>query len=170
MSKRNAEALNRLANYIAHHPERYDQTQWGWKTDPTADKTASVSVRECGSNQCLAGHAARQSGWTPYVTPIASGGIFVDWEKVRKPGQRVFREVSSVARKELGLTPRESAILFAGGWAPANGQTVQWALRQLAKGASIEDVSASDAVEWSADDVVPFSATARYNDALEVLV
>ena len=90
MSKRNAEALNRLANYIAHHPERYDQTQWGWKTDPTADKTASVSVRECGSNQCLAGHAARQSGWTPYVTPIASGGIFVDWEKVRKPGQHLI--------------------------------------------------------------------------------
>lgn len=173
MAARNAEALNRLANYIARHPERYNQGRWGWTAIPDAADRERVNVKECGSTQCIAGHAARQAGWTPLVV-IDGDSLDIDWESVRLPGQRVFRHVSAVARKELGLTPRESAILFAGGWKPSEGRTVQWALRQLAKGASIEDVThpvslSVTTLAWE-EDVIALSETSRYDDTLEVRV
>lgn len=79
---------------------------------------------ECGTVGCIAGWADRLSGYDdPLVAP-------------------------SNAEERLGLTLDEGSVLFDEAWRPAEGLTVPDALRKLAGGADLEDVTHEDFVGW----------------------
>ena len=111
---RNIEMFDRVADAIEAHPEKYDQTTFGRKT-------------ECGTAYCVAGWTAYLDGWKPST----SGDFFC----VTKGDHR--RSVIGVAHKLLGLVSYESADLFDSNWCPPwqrERMTVPEALRKIGRG------------------------------------
>lgn len=143
--KRNTDALLDLAKVVekANRKGAYDQFTWGETSIVRPGDDVDVSVRDCQTSHCLAGHAVVGAGFLPHasVSPYDRQKVYVDWEWVRKPTGRKFRHTPNEARKILGLTKREATILFSGEWRPKSPLSVPGALRKLAKGASIYEVT-----------------------------
>ena len=128
---RNAELFNAIADELELFPESYDQDVWGTRLEEHADETL------CGTAFCIAGHGVHRTGWD---TPVH------DWFMVKHPNHPDAGNIntSKQAAYELGLNGHESSELFDSDWLPEHGYTVSDALRALANGADIEDVTRED--------------------------
>ena len=126
---RNAELINKVADAIEAHPDRYDQEVW------TSDgRWKSLDVHTCGTAFCIAGWAVAVDHWETGA-----------WGRVHSD------ETDQVARQLMGLTPREGHFLFGPEWLPnadmaeldephLRAKHVANALRDIADGASVYDV------------------------------
>ena len=127
MTQRNQDVLRRVADRIETTPEQYDQQEWFAYEGAYEAPDRGEPLTECGSVACIAGWAVHE---TTGVAPEK-------WERA--------------GAEALGLTRREAALLFYEGWLPAGwepedtpamvGKRAAEALRRLADGARIEDVT-----------------------------
>ena len=143
MVERNVEMFMAIASAIEAEPDRYDQGDWGSTRvgfESQADAEAAT-LQSCGTRACIAGHTAALTDWEPQTYFDRDIGKWrVHWAGVRRRGTTdIHRPVSEVAREELGLDSRESALLFAGSMTFKNGDAVK-SLRMLADGAEVADV------------------------------
>jgi hypothetical protein len=127
--KRTPETIDlmlKVADQIEEEPERYNQYYY-------------VMDSPCGTQHCIAGWALVLSGkaqveidtytdraWTCIFVDLETGG----WE-----------DPVELGREALGLNEEEAWRLFGASWKPAENMSVPDALRKLAWGADIEDVS-----------------------------
>lgn len=120
--ERNEELLRAVADYIEEDPKRHTQSCWvneNW---------------DCGTTGCIAGNALLLSGYkytartNNWLTP---NGVFAD----------VDDNTFEYAKRELGLTEVDAQVLFGGHWKPARHLTIGDALRKLAGGADIKEVT-----------------------------
>ena len=178
---RNKELFYKIAEVIEKDDSVYDQAVWGGVVyqscadDPLSIESAKTQVKEraCGTAHCIAGHAAVLSGWTPYIrvgynptTEPLARVVEVNWEEMLPPepteDEYAYRHPSEIARTALGLSIRESEILFSEYWRPEgwkmsegmdeglsnhNRQVVAQALRDLGDGDSIWDVTYDDSAD-----------------------
>lgn len=169
--KRNVKLLRRIADVIEKDVGVYDQSVWGEvqhqdvldTPDAIEEASAELIERSCGTAHCIAGHAAALSGWKPTVHIIydwkpGMKQIALNWEELTPPAEQKgkwindFMHPSDVGRDLLGLSFSEAEILFDEFWCPAgtehrdvpNGTLVAEALRGLADGDSIYDVTENE--------------------------
>jgi len=136
----NSELLLQIADAIEAKPELYDQGTWG-------------TYDECGTKACIAGWATSLSGYYPTVVKgwnreTGEPKSFFTYEKISK---KKFQEsswnnesvwpVDTIAEQLLDLSAEESMDLFEETWEPAGEYTVPEALRALASGVPLEDVT-----------------------------
>lgn len=147
MAIRNRAALLDLANAL-NEQENYNQHSWG---SATALNEPVISVTECTTRACLAGHTVMRAHYQPRVTNSfgpSGNTLDLNWNWVRKSKKsKNFRHVSGVARKLLGLSKEEAKVLFDSYWKPRQGLSVQDALYELADGASVESITDPDLFE-----------------------
>lgn len=124
---RNAKLLRDVADKIEGDPHLYSQGTWG-------------RVTPCGTAHCIAGWACELAGCEPNDPTAWEDG----WLSVRKPGSTEFMPVGIAAEQLLGLSDIEALDLFDGGWKPKDGMTVPEALRGLADGKLMAEVSRDD--------------------------
>ena len=178
---RNKELFYKIADVIEKDDSLYDQAVWGGLVyqscadDPLSIESAKTQVKEraCGTAHCIAGHAAVLSGWTPYIrvgynamTEADARVVEVNWEEMLPPNPTddtyAYRHPSEVGRDVLGLSIRESELLFSEYWRPVglkqsedfgeglsknNRSAVAQALRDLGDGDSIWDVTYDDSAD-----------------------
>lgn len=135
---RNAQLFNELADHFESAPETWDQESWGYTTD-------------CGAFACIAGWACiLTDGERCFRRPLP--------DEVEKDPDLRMCLVASVAPLRagglLGLDHFEADVLFAGNWTPHPDLGLPGALRALAEGALVLDVSGySDSwVSWENAD------------------
>lgn len=132
--------------------------------DVIAEASEKLIEKSCGTAHCIAGHAAVLSGYKPVVFKClipATGmrgpvmAIEINWEELTPPAEQKGEWTSdsthpfSIGRDLLGLSFSEAEVLFDEFWCPAgtddrdefNGTLVAEALRGLAAGASIYEVT-----------------------------
>lgn len=128
---RNAELFKLIADELELFPESYNQEAWGSEIEDQDEAAQTL----CGTAFCIAGHGVHRTGWTSHSP--------TDWYMVHHPDNTdtIGRSTSMQAAYELGLTQREAAILFSSEWLPEYGYTVSDALRALANGAEIDEVT-----------------------------
>lgn len=166
---RNAEALRELAEHLNRN-SRYDQTVWGAReiriTAESCDNL-TVDIKECGTQQCIAGHAVALAGRVPVVKCNTFDRLYnevhvmVDWGFVRPATGGRYASTPEVARRILGLSREDAAILFHGSWEPR--VSLRKALLALADGASIKSVTSS-----SSYDFITTPSPPDFNEYLEV--
>lgn len=123
--------LEAVADHIESNPDSYDQGSWGYIIEkPSAHANISIieqmGLNACGTRGCIAGWAVALNVNEPQVRDAFSKGLF---------------DVGDMAQRLLNLESYEADILFNEVWEPAVGMSVPEALRQLAKGAEIEEVT-----------------------------
>lgn len=122
---RNTEKLEKLADtlewVIEEYPDLYDQSTYGQLTD-------------CGTKACIAGWAAFLNGWKPQAIEKTWSWDFLERDSEKD-------DVHDIAIEVLGITRGEAEILFDQDWEPAEGMTVPDALKKLAGGEPIENVT-----------------------------
>lgn len=114
----NVAALRAELEWITAHPARWDQNTW-CRPPATFHRDAADDEWHCGTVACLAGWTALHAGYRP----VAYDGVDVELpvtDVARRPdavgvGARVPLPVEHVARRLLGLTPAQAALLFDGG-------------------------------------------------------
>jgi hypothetical protein len=111
---------------ITDHPEHHDQSQWLAGTD----RLSPDQPLACGTTLCVAGYAARLRGYT--LSNEESGTVAFKGDADALP-------IETVARRELGLTPKDAKHLFHPVRSP---DVVRAVLQQLADGA--------DTIDWPA--------------------
>lgn len=115
MSNVNTTLFLQIAERIEEKPELYNQ--------------ALISCRtECGTAYCIGGWAMFLSYGETYCALIS------------EPDESLG-EIKS-ARELLGLDFDSADMLFVGSWKPRPGLTVPEALREIANGKSVSEVSA----------------------------
>lgn len=162
--ERNAALLREIAGKIEAEPRHYYQGRWTaglWAMEDEAQKEAaifndivtlddgtamatSMPVRYeaalCGTAFCISGWALHLSGWG--VNWNIEPGESIWWPEWTDPsGERHYPDFSAEGARALGLYRNEAAELFAASWQPREGLSVPDALRALADGASVEEVS-----------------------------
>lgn len=85
----NVKLLKQVRDYIAKHPERYNQSKW------------------CGTECCVAGTAAFLSGKVT-SRKVRAADPMSTWANT---------EIRDIARRALRITQREADRLFSAGWA-----------------------------------------------------
>lgn len=163
---RNATLLREIADKIETHPERHHQESWAtgvfnidsqlaygeggpsdwFVTADGDDIQASDTPSLCGTAHCIAGWAMRLAGWT-VVWRTEDDGWYLDWIDTNGNVNHTPNHANIGARL-LGLDVVDAAQLFSTSWGPPAGMTVPDALRAIADGADIDDVTRHD---W--DDV-----------------
>lgn len=129
--------LRKVGDYIAEHPEEYDQSFW-------AQKSA------CGTTHCVAGTTVFLS--PEFQTFIWYQGSIFTWSGMFTKENGEYRSIMLQATYLLGLDCEEAYMLFNANWLPKwAGETdyspqmiaplVRDALYALADGATIEDVT-----------------------------
>lgn len=155
MPTRNALLLHRVAFQIEKHPEKYDQTTWGklGESDSLGRRFSETDTvaNFCGTHACIAGWAAvleLNTAVTAIERQRVRGGY--DPLPLEDAVSQAVRDVTGYsqtimgyAQQALGLTTDEANVLFAGEWRPNEdeGYDVPRALRELAEGADIGDVT-----------------------------
>lgn len=129
--------LEAVADQIEGHPDQYDQGSWGYivgslTSTPTLDIIEKMGLNDCGTRGCIAGWAV---------------ALNVHNQEVREALATKMLDVGSLAEKLLGLETYTADILFNEMWKPAAGMDVPEALRFLAKGADIYEVTNSEYVD-----------------------
>jgi hypothetical protein len=128
------------------HEEHYSQMVFGART-------------ACGTTECLAGHAVLISGYRLKFKENYEGEGTDDCIKVgagRRPSDDRIERIADVAERLLGLTERQSDVLFGG--SPADSWPGEFSRRwwQVRVGASDERRSriAADFLDAIADGKV----------------
>lgn len=123
-----------IADQIEAHPETYDQSVWGEVDDNDFSQlfdflTAAehMAVGSCDTRGCTAGWAIALNIQDPQVRISMSD-----------------RSITAMAADLLEIDSRTAMILFMEDWEPAAGMTVPEALRELANGATIHEVTSED--------------------------
>lgn len=115
----------------------------------------------CRTTACIAGHTMFLSGKAGYlirdtyspsqrVVVVATEDIYVDeptmhWNARTIPkGHHVADFAAPIARRELDMPAWQAKRLFDGDWKPREGMTVPEALRALADGAKLSEVTSRD--------------------------
>ena len=123
--ERNADQIKlfrEIADKIEDHPELYDQADY-------------EAQKDCGTAHCIGGWACElRRDDLQWITNSYYGQEDVS------PLAGFFEAGSNL----LGLTGKETMILFDAGWTPREGLTVPAALRAIADGAEIADVTDTD--------------------------
>ena len=153
--RRQRQRLRDAAASIRSEPLSYDQDRWFSHTVPKSAVSAADTIGDCGGLACLAGHITWNEGYRPTGRYMSDG-------KVSKPRGKLKFETHELAAQLVGLKAddihtRGSWIpwLFGSHWRPkgwtpqlgyrAVANRVADALEALADGASLEDVSMTDA-------------------------
>ena len=154
---RDTDLFFEIADVLQFTPEQYSQVSWG-EFAPTVGQQQDMieslaadgvqafdarsyrgdedirwlTVQDCGTVMCVAGHAANLRGWFP---TLAYEGRELNWASVSQEEgdhEDIGSDVSRVARDLLGITDEEADILFSGSgaWEPDD-------LRAMGKGADI---------------------------------
>lgn len=133
----NKELLLKVADAIEKYPELYDQETYG---DVEVDDTS------CGTTACIAGWACALEGYYPTIATLSDGEVIFGYDNVAKePWTPFSKGVDShvTAQQLLELSENEADVLFGGGWRPDEDLTVPEALRKIADGISIAELSYS---------------------------
>ena len=135
---RNTDLFFDIADVLEFFPEQYNQRTWGEYAPEEVDyanferqfgydtkvKHGGEDINwiyadeECGSQLCVAGHAAALRGWLPTTYTNARGDeVTVQWQQVAKTAGTDYRsdgseDVSTVAQELLGINCREARHLF----------------------------------------------------------
>lgn len=154
MTERNVGLLYGLADHFEANPNTWNQATWGGRG-------------ECGTFACLAGWGAILTyGDAVFVAPQFRGGMpevaqFFDEhgplprnaDVMPLHAEHIQDRMGSVFGLDQGED--EPEMLFSESWLPADGDLPK-ALRRLAEGASVEDVTDPtltwDGDEWVDDD------------------
>lgn len=126
----NTELLLKVANAIEKYPELYDQETYG---------DVEVNNTSCGTTACIAGWACALEGYYPTVIDTR-----FSYEKVSKEPYTEYYDgldTHFTAVSILGLDNGDAEELFSAYWMPRDDLTVPEALRKIANGASIEEVT-----------------------------
>lgn len=170
MTERNALLLHRVAYKVDKFPERHYQSSWASldrMPEPGEDPSNFCGTRGCiagwASMIDLDGKLvpildkARAEAIATYERRKANG-LVNDWETPERPNlEEVINDAIRVeadadnteastihgyAQEKLGLTDDEANVLFGGSWKPRDhDMSVGDALRELAEGASIADIT-----------------------------
>lgn len=120
--ERNAELIRQVADAIEAHPEQYDQCHY---------------VPDCGTTACIAGWAAVIALHHGVLVGAGGDDAVMHAQPDRLLGLSYIeswgQDASAGKARVLGL--------FNVAWRPHDGLSVPDALRKIADGASIEDVS-----------------------------
>lgn len=133
----NTELLLKVADAIEKYPELYDQETYG---DVEVDDTS------CGTTACIAGWACALEGYHPVVDrlPWRDASSYFTYTRVaQKPWQAWSNGVSphDIAQELIGLEDWAAEELFGSDWGPVEGLTVPQALRKIANGTPIDEVT-----------------------------
>lgn len=107
-----SDLFRQIADRIEDNPNRYDQREWRTQVD-----------HPCKTAYCIGGHA------------LAIRGLFEE-------SLLGLNSPRPMPAGLLGLDEDEDEVLFAMSWGPREGLSVPDALRCLAEGAEISEVSA----------------------------
>jgi hypothetical protein len=100
------EQLDRLEGALRHiqaHPGEWDQSDW-------------LTVTECGTAACLAGHVVLREGYRVKVAPwyFDASGQYLTVPQVLVEGEwRTANVTSEIAQELLGLDDYRAGLLFA---------------------------------------------------------
>lgn len=171
--ERNRDLLLTVADIIDADPARYDQSVWLDNADNFADDAGTVdvdhpSIHACETRACIAGHALLAatplyvvdsivrdmvddavSRYRRYYGDDATdrpARVAIDMAGVLERLTTTYyrRGIAGSAADLLGLTDGEAGRLFDGEWRPLRDLDVPAALRALADGADVADVTHID--------------------------
>jgi len=126
--------LEAIADHIEAHPEAYDQGSWCYTTGSMAssenklDILDKMGLNDCNTRGCIAGWAVALNIHTKEVRDVLDKGV------------GLF-DLGNMAQNLLGLDQLEAETLFHEAWEPAIDMDVPEALRLLAKGVDISEVT-----------------------------
>jgi hypothetical protein len=145
------DTLREVADIIELAPHLYDQGDWGNPYD--VDVNVQIDGYTCGSTHCIAGWVVALHGWRPRDMWEDETGTYGDWSSIQKGDEFSapwHEAVGLLEMPNLNYSGEERSMLgseqrtydlFDGGWKPKDGLSVPDALRMLADGASIQEVS-----------------------------
>lgn len=123
-----AKLLYEVAEMVEAYPESYNQMVWvqdaAEESDVSWDQVALVELVQnpsCGTTACIA-------GWVVAIATAQGARLGLD------PG----RQAASI----LGLADDDARLLFDAAWKPRSDLTVPDALRAIADGATVDEVTA----------------------------
>ena len=120
--------IRAIADQIELEPGSYDQGTYGCK-----EKQSS-----CGTAHCIAGWSAKLDGWSPRIGH--GWGLLI---RGGDDGMLEYAACEEVAGKNMGVCEEDYEVLFNVDWEPIDSMTVPQALRALADGASVSDITPS---------------------------
>lgn len=148
--------LRDVADRVEADPGTYDQgkwiylpgVEWSWTRVPVADPP-------CGTTACIGGHLV--------MAALPAARLFYLGDKVEAnvSGRAVERAVSEVAGELLDGSGINTAVLFHGEWRPRPGVSVPDALRRLADGATLGEVTSRFALRGIGGRSADWRAWAR---------
>lgn len=153
MSEINAELFHQIADKIEKEPEGYNQEFWGQRTS-------------CGTAYCIGGWAVVLGGKDQII--YSDEGELLG---LRNGWDNSWTEVSDAARELLGIAPHTYASdpyedvtdrLFMSGWRPREDMTVPEALRAIANGAKLADVTRGYEPRFKVGDRVTYGGRIIY--------
>lgn len=123
--------LRVIADQIEAHPEKYTQDTWGSFGNeevalPFLKVAERMAINDCGTQGCIAGWAAAFNVMDPVIRKWLSDDN---------------NNMTYLGAELLCISESEASSLFDLTWKPAQGLTVSDALRRIADGASVDEVS-----------------------------
>lgn len=162
---RNVELFRKVADAIEREPDRYNQRTWLSLDNQIT--TLAAPLEHCKTVCCVAGHAIMESTSTEEWDSAVSTALrhMAVIHKMGVDDPRLLKDITldhviiknligedhSIPKRAaelLGLSNEEADFLFAENWEPESDLSVSDALRQLADGAELCDVSKDPDGYW----------------------
>ena len=122
------------------HEEHYDQAHW------------AVTTR-CGTAACIAGFAAMEAGWRPFLTGDAVSSLFGTHYCVQS-GSKRRRTIKMVAAEALGFSPKSRIFTSVPGVFWPGEYRERWQLARLGQTSERFSRIAADLLDAIADGKV----------------
>jgi hypothetical protein len=153
--QRSQEAQRKILNVVTAvelEPDRYRQEWWASMpldmVQPDWDTHTAIEPQQCGTAFCLAGwnHVLHHGvdDWLE-LGYLSDENFLAGWQQLNWSTCAADLEMETIIDFEVPAV--DGALLISSMWEPKEGMTVGEALRALAAGATVRDITARHVIE-----------------------